>query len=45
MNTHQPYSRFARAVALLSVTALILPDFAVAQSGSASAQAGAPMQP
>ncbi len=37
MKMHQPYSRFARAVALLSVTALILPDFAAAQPGSASA--------
>lgn len=36
MKTHQPYSRFARAVALLSVTALILPDFAAAQPGGAS---------
>ena len=39
MKTHQPYSRFARAVALLSVTALVLPDFAAAQPGSASAKA------
>jgi hypothetical protein len=37
MKMHQPYSRFARAVALLSATALVLPDFAVAQPGNVSA--------
>lgn len=39
MKNHQPYSRFVRAAALLSVTALILPDFAAAQPGGASAKA------
>jgi type IV secretion system protein TrbG len=37
MKTHQPFSRFARAVAMLSVTTLILPDVAAAQPGSALA--------
>jgi type IV secretion system protein TrbG len=37
MKINQPYSPFARAIALLSVTALILPGFAAAQPGGASA--------
>lgn len=37
MKMHQPYSRFVRAAALLSVTVLILPEFAAAQPGGALA--------
>ena len=37
MKIHKPYSRFARAVALLSVTAMILPGFAAAQPGGSLA--------